>query len=459
MQSPESIIKNLENEEISFELLRYDENHGLAMAAEELNIDPHQIVRMVHFRDFDKHFITVVPISQILDVEVLQEKLEAHARPVAAIRVDENTIGLESNCVPPFGTDEKCVTLVDKSLDEVESLYFPIEINHEFLKISRKDFIGMQSKCEVMEFSVPLNEVLEQDYSEGLNFKKTRLIERVENITGLPAMPEMGYRILQISRDSNTTAKELAKAIEVDPSLSAQIMSYSTSAYYGYQGKISSVREAISRVLGFDLVANLALGIAVGKKFSISAKGALGLSSFWRHAVYSSAMAEKLAKVLPKDLELNPGLAYLCGLLHNFGYLLVGHIFAPGFDILNKTATANPDIPITVIENFCLGAGHEEIGAKLLEQWHMPQETIDTARWHHNSDDYDEDNNTYNYIQLVQLVDKLLWRYGIGDENSGVIPETILSSFNVEEEQVLSVVRPLLETCLELDNMAAQLSG
>ena len=363
---------------------------------------------------------------------------------------------MKSYAIPPFGEDTKGVTILDKCLDDVEDLYFPIEINHELIKIAKQDFINLQVNHQVLEFSIPLKSITEKDYSDGLNFKKSRLVERVENITGLPAMPEMGYRILQISRDPSTSAKELAKAIEVDPSLSAQIMSYSTSAFYGYQGKIVSVREAISRVLGFDLVANLALGIAVGKKFSISSKGALGLSSFWRHAVYSSALAEKLAKVFPKELDLNPGLAYLCGLLHNFGYLLIGHIFKPGFDLLNKTATANPDIEIHTIEQFCLGTGHAEIGASLLEQWHMPAETIDTARWHHH-ETYEGDS--LHYIQLIQLVDRLLWRYGVGDAESGMIPESILESFNLEEEKVLSSVRPLLETCAELDTMAAQMSS
>lgn len=53
--------------------------------------------------------------------------------------------------------------------------------------------------------------------------------------------------------------------VETDPALAAQVVSWAASPYYASPGKIRSVEDAIVRVLGFDLVINLALGLALGK--------------------------------------------------------------------------------------------------------------------------------------------------------------------------------------------------
>lgn len=57
--------------------------------------------------------------------------------------------------------------------------------------------------------------------------------------------------------------------VETDPALAAQVVSWAASPYYASPGKIRSVEDAIVRVLGFDLVINLALGLALGKTLSL----------------------------------------------------------------------------------------------------------------------------------------------------------------------------------------------
>ena len=49
----------------------------------------------------------------------------------------------------------------------------------------------------------------------------------------------------------------------------AQVVSWAASPYYAAPGKIKSVHDAIVRVLGFDLVLNLALGLALGRSLSL----------------------------------------------------------------------------------------------------------------------------------------------------------------------------------------------
>jgi HD-like signal output (HDOD) protein len=108
-----------------------------------------------------------------------------------------------------------------------------------------------------------------------------------------------------------------------------------------------------------------------------------------------------------------------------------------------------------VLERFSLGTTHNDIGAYLLEKWQMPEETINTSRWHHA----DNSQELSLYVHLVQIVDRILWRQGMGDAISGELPVTSLNALQMTEDEVLAVIEPMLETCTELDNLATQLAS
>ncbi|PWG74670.1 signal transduction protein, partial [Enterococcus hirae] len=89
-----------------------------------------------------------------------------------------------------------------------------------------------------------------------------------------------------------------------------------------------------------------AMGLAISKTFNGHTEGPLGIAAFWQHGVHSAALCQALAQRMPKQLKIKPGLAYLGGLLHNFGFLLLGHIARAEFFLLNRVVEANPDVPI-----------------------------------------------------------------------------------------------------------------
>jgi HD-like signal output (HDOD) protein len=128
-----------------------------------------------------------------------------------------------------------------------------------------------------------------------LESEQIRTIEkRIEQVYELPPMPELGTRILELRSNPNASAQQLANIVQLDPSLAAQVIRYASSPYYGYRGRITNVQEAISRVLGYDMVFNLALGLAVGRSFRIPDEGPLGLTRFWEHAVCSAILVQKI---------------------------------------------------------------------------------------------------------------------------------------------------------------------
>jgi HD-like signal output (HDOD) protein len=279
---------------------------------------------------------------------------------------------------------------------------------------------------------------------------------RIRRVEKLPPMPEMTRKILRLSANPDADVKELVEIVELDPSLAAQVMRYAASPLFAYQGKIESVHTAITRVLGYNTVLNLALGATAARSFRIPRNVPLGLDAFWRHAIYSAALVQALSSAVPKDVRPPAGMAYLAGLLHNFGHLLLGHMFKQEFLILNKYVARYPDKPIEIIEERVLGTHHGAIGAWLMEAWQLPEEIIIGIREHHNAN-YQEIHAVYP--QLIFLADRLLKAYGIGDVCDAAVPAAIYDSLGVGEYQAAAITNRVMEGAEGLDLMARGFSG
>jgi len=292
----------------------------------------------------------------------------------------------------------------------------------------------------------------------------SRSIEkRIEQIYELPPMPELGRRILELQSDPNAGAQQLANIVQLDPSLAAQVIRYASSSYYGYPGRITNIQEAIARVLGYDMVLNLSLGLAAGRSFRIPDEGPLGLSRFWEHAIFSAVLVQKLGAILPDSMRPSPGLSYLCGLLHDFGVLLLGHLFPPEFQLLNKMARANPRQSVSELERRLLGMGqardvlamgHARIGAWLMQAWKMPEAIQITLLEHHNA----EYLGHYDIlVHLVQLAD-LLYQHKDKLPDPSKMPATHLRVLQVMPEQVLEVASKVFQNQDELTALSTMLA-
>jgi HD-like signal output (HDOD) protein len=266
-------------------------------------------------------------------------------------------------------------------------------------------------------------------------------------------MPSLAQKIIQLNANPYAHAEDLAKLVEKDPSLTAQIVRYAQSPFYGYQGTVASVRQAISRVLGYDMVMNISLGVAAARPFKVPLEGSLGLNAFWHNATYSAALTQALCNEMPRGQRPRPGTAYLAGLLHNFGFLLLGHLFPEEFSELQKAATSEPETPVIDLEQRLIGATHMEMAAWLMEAWNMPQEILVVQQEHHN---LDYAGPHANYVHLVALADWLLKEYDM-ESTVAELPGSLLAAVGITEEQATKVMERLQESREELDTMARQL--
>lgn len=291
---------------------------------------------------------------------------------------------------------------------------------------------------------------------QGRPILLANLRRRIETTTELPAMPMAAQALLRLNSNPNATTSDLVKIIELDPSISAQIMRYAHSAFFGYKGEINSLKQAIATIMGFNLTIDIALGLSLGKTFNISRNGPLGLDQLWRHSVYSAVMIERLIYLMPRKQRPEPGLGFLSGLLHNFGVLLVGHLFKQETSLLMEIIRANPDTPVMELEQQVMGTDHMEIGAWLIRSWNLRPE-IEVAIAEHHNEDYQGIHAAY--AKLTLIADRLLKRHDIGDAESTHIPEHVFLSLGISEQQGEEVLEQIMMAAMDLDMMAQQFAA
>ena len=454
----------------------------LEEAARTCGVSSRRFVRAVLLKDARGPILVVLPLTHLIDFQALEGLLGRRPVPASADETVAAFPDCEPGTVPPLGTVYGIETLIDPSVYDSEDLCFEPGVHDMVVHIRRSGFRRLQAGVRVAGCAQATSELQgetaggsgsELRVPEGIDldsmvasFTPAPEVRRhIEEIYELPPMPAVAQRILQLRADPVASAESLAAVVELDPSLSAQVVRYASSPFFGYRGKLESIRDAIARVLGFDMVASMALGLAAGRAFRNPPDGPLGMRAFWRHSTYCAALVQTLAKAMPAESRPRPGIAYLAGLLHNFGFLLMGHLFQPEFFLLNKLVAANPETPVTAIEKrvLCMGQardvlcmGHPSIGAWLTHSWKLPDEVTITVCEHHN-EDYDGEYAAYP--NLVLVANRLLRRHGIGDEIPEPPPEALLARLGLAPERTEEILETLMASGLSLDVIARYLAA
>jgi len=269
----------------------------------------------------------------------------------------------------------------------------------------------------------------------------------------IPPLPETAQKILVLRNKPEANLDELVKIVENDPALAAFVMKYARMALFGYGNRITSVTHAISLVLGFTTALNVTLGVASSGSLKIPNYGPLGRIRIWNDALECAQLCRELSKHMTKKHFVNGGLAYLGGLLHNFGYLLFAHFCPKEFSALNDLAIQNPDENIRALEIKHFGITHDLLGFYLLKAWKLPEEVIMMAAKHH----YPGCTGKHSeYVKVVAVANRLLQKDGAATDDA-ITTSAMLQDLGISELAAESELQKILDCQKELNNLAMEL--
>lgn len=261
--------------------------------------------------------------------------------------------------------------------------------------------------------------------------------QSISQIKELPPFPKTASRILKLASDPLADNRKLSEIIELDPLLATQVIRWASSAIYGYRGKISSVQDAITKVLGFNFVLNLTLGLAMLAPLKSPIKGRIGTQALWTQSLLSTRLMAAIAQKIPAKNRPQSQDIFLAGLMHNIGFLLLGDQFTDEYTYLCKLIHANPTLAINNIENFAFGCDHTLLGSWLMRTWSMPRPIIDVV-YHHHNPNYRGDN--YKLNLLIFLNDYLLGKIGIGDAINQQCPDAVYEQLEINEIECIQLM-------------------
>jgi len=282
-----------------------------------------------------------------------------------------------------------------------------------------------------------------------------RIRDSLMSLNSLPPMSETARQLLNIRNSPDAEVDELDTIIEQDPAIAAQIIRYANAPFFGNQGQIKTIKQAVMTALGFEGALNMALGIALQSNLQSSGKSCIDLHAYWRHAIYAAALSQAIAK--QTDLSgVIPGTAWLAGLLQNIGYLALCQNFQPELEKLKKQKRQHLDLLPTEVEERVLGISHAEVGLHLLRGWHLPEEIITSVFEHHNVSYVGEHAA---YANIVLIANRLLAKQGVGDEMLGQVPPGILQMLSLNEEQLEKIINKIMDSRDGLDTMGSHLAA
>ncbi len=452
---PKKVRSYLESSKASFEVFTHQPTPSMAEAIGLSNLDLSDLIRAVMLGDEQGMVMAIMPAERMLDFSALCQWLGRELEPVSDFNQKDIFVDCIEGAIPPLAGVYSVDAVIDQSVFEQEQVVFEPGNHQVLVQMDAHEFKRMHTTTPVGDFTAKVESLTQakvDDLHSIVNkFTPRRMHDRVEEIFELPALPKIADELLVLRADPDATSIKLANIIGKDPSLSAQLICWARSSFYGYPGKIESVEDAIIKVLGYDLVMSLSLGIVVGRALNVPNDGPLGLNAHWRHSLYCAVYVQELAKRV--DPTLPKGMAYLAGLLHNIGHLILGDVFPPQFFLLNRYATVNPNVSICAIEQHVLGVRHEQIGGWLMQAWQMPKEIIAAVKWHHQGEFVDEHGI---YPNLVLIANRMLHDLNIGDEVSTQVPKAVMENIGLSFDTLQEVHQAILDQQEALDDVCKQ---
>ena len=244
------------------------------------------------------------------------------------------------------------------------------------------------------------------------------VIDRINSLQDLPSLPHILVKLMEACSDVSGSLGDIATILSHDPSLCSKVLRLVNSAYYGLGSRVEGIDQAVA-YLGTSAVKNIAVCSAVYQAFN-SRKGdkAFNLKVFWWHSLKCALLARIFAKEVAYG---SPDEAFVAGLLHDIGKLVLWVNFSEKYTALIKKYVNRPEM-LTAAESQ-LGATHSQIGAWLLDRWKFQSFVADSALYHHEP--LERVAHALPLVQIVYTADKLAGQTVEGREDGLRVAEKL----------------------------------
>jgi putative nucleotidyltransferase with HDIG domain len=240
--------------------------------------------------------------------------------------------------------------------------------------------------------------------------KHDQLKEIMMKIELLPSVSNVTAKLLNLLDDPNACPDKLEEILRYDPSLTANILKLSNSAYFGFRSKIGSIKHALAAI-GLRRLKKMIITSCMQPVLNKPVPGyGLNPGELWRHSIAVSVISETLAKEL--DIVASDEI-FTAALIHDMGKLVLGEFVKVDMDKIQTLSS--DDVSFEAAERLVFGIDHAEIGAMVLKNWFFPEKIVDAVRWHHEPEALSEESVVVDIVHVADLI-SLMIGIGVGDD-------------------------------------------
>jgi putative nucleotidyltransferase with HDIG domain len=210
----------------------------------------------------------------------------------------------------------------------------------------------------------------------------------------LPPLPGSALRVATLAQDINSSTHAIANAIGCDPILAARILRAANSPLYALERQVTTLPVAVN-TMGNHAIHMFVMVYTAADAFN-HRKGSKRLPqerALWEHslAVGFAAREVRLAFGMKSSEE-----AFLCGLLHDIGKLLLlrhdAELYVPIQNLSDEQQMLEGEREV-------YGYTHAQVGAMAARRWGLPQELSNAIFYHHHPSEAAE------YAVMARMID------------------------------------------------------
>lgn len=257
----------------------------------------------------------------------------------------------------------------------------------------------------------------------------------IEKIDAIPSLPETSDQVLNLLSDENTSLEKLEKAIKQDQSLSAKILRFANSRYYGYERQVTTLDMAI-KLLGFNTLRSVVITHGVEDNYSAPEVPDFPREAFWEYSLACGICSEVLADHLGFDPE-KKGEMFCAGHLHATGRTILDqHLHREFIKIVERVKEKN--ISMYTAEEDILNTTHCEIGSAVLDKWNLPNPIVEAARYYYEPQEVE--SPTVDVVHVASVLTKTKGYGFSGDKDLSYLDESRVESLELSDENIQKIL-------------------
>lgn len=261
----------------------------------------------------------------------------------------------------------------------------------------------------------------------------------------IPRFSATASQLVNELNDPDVKVPKVVQLIECEPTIGSRVLKMANSPLYGATRAISTIGHAIV-ILGFRCVSQQAIAAASGDLF----KAGTDACKKQRLETYSQSLGIATAArfIAQKTKIANPDEAFLCGVVHDVGKLI---LFQHACEDYARLLAESPLGDSTDLEIDKYGISHATLGGQCGEAWALPGAICASIANHHLS--FSQAQEPLSKVLILSSYLARKWQLGFEEgafaEDTELESELLQLITDSNESECMEQFEAIREICLQ----------